>query len=129
MENSDGIPDLVRIIMTWEGLAHLYEDKRVCLDGFEELTEYKVNECYKILVRLFPGKGFLVGEDSLEQVQGGYLTRPLRNVCGCEPPTQETHGRCCRRTWKNRPSALARTACRCSRLTTRFISSDDVNSL
>jgi hypothetical protein len=67
----------------------------------------------------------LVCEDRLEQVQGGYLTRPLRkHVCA-----QETHGRCCRPTWKNNPSALARTACRCSRLTTRFISSDDVNSL
>ena len=30
----------MRIIITWEGRAHLYEDKRVCLDGFEELTEY-----------------------------------------------------------------------------------------
>jgi hypothetical protein len=56
MENSDGIPDPVRITITWEGWAHLYEDKRVCLDGFEELTEYIVNECYKIFVRLFLGK-------------------------------------------------------------------------
>jgi hypothetical protein len=58
MEDSNGIPDLVRIviIIAWEGRAHLYEDKRVCLDGFEELTEYIVNERYKIFVRLFLGK-------------------------------------------------------------------------
>jgi hypothetical protein len=54
MEDSDGITDRVRIVITWR--AHLYEDKRVCLDGFEELTEYIVNECYKIFVRLFLGK-------------------------------------------------------------------------
>ena len=66
MENSDGIPDLVRIIITWEGRAHLYEDKRVFLDGFEELTEYIVNECYEIFVRLVFGKGLLVCEDGLE---------------------------------------------------------------
>lgn len=67
VENSDGIPDLME---GEEGgrVAHLYEDKRVSLDGFEELTEHKVDECYKILVRLFLGKGFLVGEDGLEQV-------------------------------------------------------------
>jgi hypothetical protein len=51
--HTDGITDRVRIIITW---AHLYEDKRVCLDGFEELTEYIINECYKIFVRLFLGK-------------------------------------------------------------------------
>jgi hypothetical protein len=56
MEDSGGITDRVRIIITWEGRAHLYEDKRVCFDGFEELTEYIVNECYKIFVRLFLGK-------------------------------------------------------------------------
>jgi len=81
MKNSDGVPDLVRITITWEGRAHLYEDKRVCLDSLEELTEYIINECHKIFVRLFFGKGFLVGENGLEQVQGGYLTRPLRNTC------------------------------------------------
>jgi hypothetical protein len=46
----------VRIIITWERRTHLYEDKRVCLDGFEELTEYIVNERYEIFVRLFLGK-------------------------------------------------------------------------
>jgi hypothetical protein len=32
------------IAIKWE--AHLYEDKRIRLDGFEELTEYVVNERY-----------------------------------------------------------------------------------
>jgi hypothetical protein len=33
----DGIPDLVKAVAKkW----HLHEDKRVPLDGFEELTEY-----------------------------------------------------------------------------------------
>jgi hypothetical protein len=67
IESSDGIPDLVRVTLTtWEGWAHLYKDKRVCLDGFEELSEYIVYECYEIFVRLVLGKGFLVGEDGLE---------------------------------------------------------------
>jgi hypothetical protein len=38
------------------GGAHLYEDKGVCLDGFEELTEYVVDERYEILVRSVLGK-------------------------------------------------------------------------
>ena len=54
--------------------THLYEDKRIRLDGFEELTEYVVNERYQILVRPFFGKRFLVRENGLEQVQGGHLT-------------------------------------------------------
>jgi len=53
--------------------AHLYEDKRIRLDGFEELTEYVVNERYQILVRLFFRKRFLFRQNGLEQVQGGYL--------------------------------------------------------
>ena len=53
--------------------AHLYEDKRIRLDGLEELAEYVVNERYQILVRPFFGKRFLVRENGLEQVQGGYL--------------------------------------------------------
>ena len=113
MENSDGIPDLMRIIITWEGRAHLYEDKRVCIYGFEELTEHKVNECYKIFVRLFFGKGFLVGEDGLEQVQGGYLvTRLLRNTCvHARPPRKKCMedavdplGRTVLRPWLARPA-------------------------
>jgi hypothetical protein len=115
MEISDGIPDLVRISMTWEGRTYLYEDKRVCLDGLEELTEYKVNECHKIFVRLFLGKGFLVGEDSLEQVQGGYLTRPLRNTCvHASPPRKKRMedavdplGRTILRPWLARPADAA----------------------
>jgi len=67
IESSDEIPNLVRVILTtWEGWAHLYENKRVCLDGFEELSEYIIDECYKIFVRLVLGKGSLVGEDGLE---------------------------------------------------------------
>jgi hypothetical protein len=55
-ENS---PDLVRIGDAngkggWG--AHLYEYKGVRLDGFEELTEYVVDERYEILVRLVLGK-------------------------------------------------------------------------
>jgi hypothetical protein len=101
MKNSDGITDRVRIIIMW---AHLYEDKRVCVDGFEELTKYVVNECYKIFVRLFLGKGFLVGEDGLEQVQGGYLTRPLRNTCKWTPHA--------RKAWKMAVDPLGRTVLR-----------------
>lgn len=111
MENSDGIPDLVRIIITWEGRAHLYEDKRVFLDGFEELTEYIVNECYEIFVRLVFGKGLLVGEDGLEQVQGGYLTRPLRNTCmqrkKCMEDAVDPLGRTVLRPWLARPAGAA----------------------
>jgi len=57
--------------------AHLYEDKRIRLDGFEELAEYVVNERYQILVRPFFGKQFLVRENGLEQVQGGYLAEEI----------------------------------------------------
>jgi hypothetical protein len=32
------------ITIKWE--AHLYEDKRIRLNGFEELTEYVVDERY-----------------------------------------------------------------------------------
>jgi hypothetical protein len=53
--------------------AYLYQDKRVRLDGFEELTEYVVHERYQILVRLIFGKRLLIREDSPEQIQGGHL--------------------------------------------------------
>ena len=69
--------------------THLYEDKGVCLDGFEELTEDIVDERYEILVRLVLGKRFLVGEDSLEQIQGGYLTRSLRTQACGSPHAQD----------------------------------------
>jgi hypothetical protein len=100
---------------TWKGRAHLYEDKRVYLDGFEELTEYIVNECHKVFVRLFFGKGFLVGEDGLEQVQGGYLTRPLRNTCvhaspprnKCMEDAVDPLGRTTLRPWLARPADAA----------------------
>jgi hypothetical protein len=36
--------------------AHLYEDKRVRLNGFEELTEYVVDERHQVLVCLVLGK-------------------------------------------------------------------------
>jgi len=47
----------------------------------------------------------------------------------CERHHECTLGEICwARTLKNRPSAFARTACRCKRLTTRFMCSEDGNS-
>lgn len=60
-------------IITIKWGAYLYEDKRIRLDGLEELTEYVVNERYQILVWLFFRKRFLFRQNGLEQVQGGYL--------------------------------------------------------
>jgi len=117
------------VITIKRGQAYLYEDKRVRLDGFEELTEYVVDKRYQILVRLVFGKRFLIRENGLEQIQGGYLGRAFRTTDAGPPALRETQSGCHRLTWKNRPSAFARTACRWSKLTTRFISSGDVNSL
>ena len=49
-------------------VTHLYEDKLVRLGGFEELTEYVVDERYEILVRLVFGKRLLIHEDGSKQV-------------------------------------------------------------
>lgn len=100
--------------------THLYKDERVLLDGFEELAEYVGDKRYEILVRLILGEGLLIRNDSFEQVQCGYLAE--RSAPTYQTPRDGL-------TWKNNPSAFARTACRCSKPTTRFISSGDVNSL
>jgi hypothetical protein len=67
--------------------AYLYEDKRVRLDGFEELTEYVVHERYQILVRLIFGKRLLIREDGPEQIQGGYLAEHSERVQRPSPHT------------------------------------------
>jgi hypothetical protein len=111
------------------GGTHLHEDKRVRLDGFEELAEYVVDERHQIFVWLIFRKRFLIRQDGPEQVQGGYLAKHSERTRNAQPALGETRDHRRRLTWKNRPSAFARTACRWSKLTTRFISSGDVNSL
>ena len=55
-------------------LRYLDEHERVRFDGFEELTEYVVDQRYEIFVRLVLGERLLITEDCFEQVQCGYLT-------------------------------------------------------
>ena len=55
-------------------LRYLDKHERVRFDGFEELTEYIVDQRYEIFVRLVLGERLLITEDCFEQVQCGYLT-------------------------------------------------------
>jgi len=62
-----------------EQKRYLDKYERVRLDGFEELTEYVVDERYEIFVRLVLGERLLIREDRFEQVQCGYLAENAKS--------------------------------------------------